>query len=707
MVRAQISHKLLALGLGSVISTAAVLVGVGAWQSGSFADRTDDQVQQLTTDDLNRTSDEVNRLVSSVGDEVQTGVSNSMNTANSLLKKAGGASLQDRTVKWATTNQVSQAKSTVTLPRMAVGGKWLGQNTSFGTSTTFVDDTADLTGRSVTVFQRMNDDGDLLRVATNVKGKTGNRVIGTYIPATGADGTPNAVAAAIKSGKSYRGVAQVVDTWFITAYDPIKDSSGTVIGALFVGVPQSTALANLTDAIAGSKIRENGSVAVYSTNSADKGRVIASSVDGAAGTTVLDATDAKGVKYVEQIVTEATKLTGDNTFRTTYQLPGATNGKAGNTITTASFYKPFSWAIAVNGYEADTTGASDAVRDGRRDMLVAFVIAALLMAVAGGLLAAGQARRISKRLGRLTDALARLAKRDLTVRSDESGTDEIGRAGTALNTAVSELREVMIEVTGASHEVSKSAGLVATTGGELTGSAATASDRAGAASRAAEDISHVVQTVAAGAEEMGASISEISSNAQDAARAGRDGVGLTATASGVIDELRVSTGKIADVVRLIASIAEQTNLLALNATIEAARAGDAGKGFAVVAGEVKDLAQETAKATEDVTARVSAIEGDTAKAVEAINAITNTIAQVNDYQTAIAAAVEEQAATTAEMSRNISEVAVGSQEIASGIGAVSGAVESTRGAVQVSHQAAEELDATARRLTVLVDRFTV
>jgi methyl-accepting chemotaxis protein len=216
-----------------------------------------------------------------------------------------------------------------------------------------------------------------------------------------------------------------------------------------------------------------------------------------------------------------------------------------------------------------------------------------------------------------------------------------------------------------------------------------------------------VQTVAAGAEEMGASISEISSNAQDAAQAGRDGVGLTATASSVIDELRVSTGKIADVVRLIASIAEQTNLLALNATIEAARAGDLGKGFAVVAGEVKDLAQETAKATEDVTARVSAIEGDTAKAVEAITAITATIAQVNDYQTAIAAAVEEQAATTAEMSRNITEVATGSQDIATGISAVSGAVDSTRSAVVISHQAADELNATARRLTGLVDRFTV
>jgi methyl-accepting chemotaxis protein len=287
------------------------------------------------------------------------------------------------------------------------------------------------------------------------------------------------------------------------------------------------------------------------------------------------------------------------------------------------------------------------------------------------------------------------------------GQDEIGRACAALNTAAVELREVMAEVTSASRAVTTAAAQVSETGSSLVASSETAAGQAGSASVAAVSISHVVQTVAAGADEMGASIGEISSNAQDAAQAGRDGVGLTSSAADVIDELRLSTTKIADVVRLIASIAEQTNLLALNATIEAARAGDAGKGFAVVAGEVKELAQETARATDDVTSRVAAIEGDTAKAVEAINAITATIGHVNDYQTAIAAAVEQQAATTAEMARNISEVANGSQEIAAGISAVSEAVDSTRSAVAISHRAADELNSTARRLTGLVDRFTV
>ncbi|MFI1988265.1 methyl-accepting chemotaxis protein [Actinoplanes sp. NPDC020271] len=704
-MRLRISHQLMILGLGSVLVTALVLVLVGAWQSGRFADSTENAVNQSNQTELDRAITDISTLVSSVGNEVQREVDSGMHSADGLLAQHGGMKLDSRTAAWNATNQVDQSKRKVTLPRVTVDGAWLGQNADFKKVTPFVDDTADLVGGAVTFFQRMNDAGDLLRVATTVKAATGARAIGTYIPATGADGKPNPVAAAISSGQGYRGVALVVGTPYISAYDPIKNSAGKVIGALYVGLPQSAALTNLTTAIAASKIRENGWVTVYSTSSTDRGRVVASSLKDATGD--LTATDANGTTYVQEIVTRAPQLADGGTWRTTYRLPGASGAAAGSTTTTVAYYKPYQWAIAVGGYDADAAEAIAVVQGGRKTMLTAFVIAAVLLALLGAAAAYFQASRIAGRLAGLTGALKRLAARDLTVTVTDRGRDEIGQASEALNTAAAELRAVMADVASASAQVAGTAERVAGAGAELSSAAETAATRAGQVTGSASTVSHVVQTVAAGAEQMGASITEISHNAQEAAQAGRDGVGLTSAAAGVVAELRESTTKITDVVRLIATIAEQTNLLALNATIEAARAGETGKGFAVVANEVKELAQETARATEDVTARVAAIESDTARAVSSIDAISARIAQVNDYQTAIAAAVEEQAATTAEMARNISEAAGGSREIADGISSVSGAVDGTRQSVAAAHQAADELNATAQRLTGLVGRFTV
>lgn len=224
-------------------------------------------------------------------------------------------------------------------------------------------------------------------------------------------------------------------------------------------------------------------------------------------------------------------------------------------------------------------------------------------------------------------------------------------------------------------------------------------------SAASEQVSQNTQTVATGIEEMSASIKEIAKNAADAARVAASAVKIAESTNSTITKLGESSLEIGNVIKVITSIAQQTNLLALNATIEAARAGEAGKGFAVVANEVKELAKETAKATEEIGQKIEAIQLDTKGAVEAIGQISEVINQINDISSTIASAVEEQTATTNEISRNVCEASKGTSEIAQNITSVAQAARNTTEGAENSQCAAQELARMAAELQQLVSDY--
>jgi methyl-accepting chemotaxis protein len=233
---------------------------------------------------------------------------------------------------------------------------------------------------------------------------------------------------------------------------------------------------------------------------------------------------------------------------------------------------------------------------------------------------------------------------------------------------------------------------------QMTGTAEETSAQSNVVAAASEQISKNVQTVATGTEEMSASIREISKNANEAAKIATTAVKVAETTNRTVTKLGESSVEIGNVIKTITSIAQQTNLLALNATIEAARAGEAGKGFAVVANEVKELAKATAKATEDISRKIEAIQGDTKGAVAAIGEITTVINSINDISNAIASAVEEQTATTNEMTRNVAEAARGTGEIAQNITGVATAARSTSEGAQNTKAASSELSRMAAEL---------
>jgi methyl-accepting chemotaxis protein len=727
-----IGKKLIIAGLAATVIPLVIITAVSLWQGNKAEEVAKAEVQQLASERQERVLAGIINMLTSQQETLEQKVRSDLKVARDVLQQTGNIRFSEETVPWQAVNQFSKEKVSLHLPKLMVGTTWLGQNADLSTLSPVVDKVRELVGSTCTIFQRMNESGDMLRVCTNVEKQDRTRAIGTYIPVLNPDAKPNPVLQKVLLGETFVGRAYVVNKWYIAAYEPILDAAGKVVGILYVGVPEESG-SSLREQIMKIKLGETGYA--YVLNS--KGDYIISKNGERDGENLWEAKDAEGRLVIQSIIKKGLALKSGEFAQEHYlwKAPGDAQPKL-KTVSIA-YYAPWDWIIGAGETDEEFLHGVEEIRASNlrgRMILVVILIVSMVGAVfLWMLLAAKITRPIQRAVEMLRDISE--GEGDLTRRLEVSGNDEVGQLARHFNQFAEKLQGIIGQIAGNAQTVASSATELSAISAQTAQSVQTMAAKTAMVAAAAEEssantisvaasmeqASTNLHSVASATEEMSATIGEIASSSEKARSISTHAAEQASSVSSLMQQLGQAAQEIGQVTETITDISSQTNLLALNATIEAARAGAAGKGFAVVANEIKELAKLTATATGDIKAKIGGVQNSTGSAIADIEKIAAIIKEVGHLVSGIATAIEEQAAVTRDVAGNIAQASAGvqdanervaqtasasrsmAQDIA-GVDLVSNEICSAGEQVQAS---AAELSSLAEQLKGLVGRFRV
>lgn len=755
-VNSSIKSKIIAVGLVAAVAPVLMMLVVTAVEKNRLSGAIGSELDQTLKTNLSDTALGVRRVCETQDATLKEALRGDLNVARDVVKRGGGVHLLPDTVSWAAKNQLTNSVTPATLQKVAVGGSWLGQTTSKDTRVPAVDDVAKLVGSVCTVFQRMNAQGDMLRVATNVLKKNNTRAIGTYIPAVNPDGAPNPVVSAVLSGSTYVGRAYVVDAWYLTAYEPIKDSSGKVIGMLFVGLKQD-GLSNVRNAVYATTVGKTGYTFVLQGSGEQKGTYVISKGGQRDGESIWNAKDTNG-KYVIQSMIGRAIGAGGKTIISRYPWQNKGEPRPRVKLAAVTYYAPWDWVVGVSAYEDEFQGARNNAASSINRLVVTALLAGIIASVLAALLAIRVGAGVAKPLAGAVTVLKDIAEGegDLTKRLQVTSKDEVGQLCGWFNGFMDNLHSIIAQVSRSANEVTDSSQSLTTITEEIRQSTQLVADMMDNVSAGSTDQSKTVQSSAIAIDQLSKAIAEVAQGAQSQATTVEITVGLVqqiataietlaglsrqATASSQqvsevaaeggshvsravdgMDKIKDATDRVADMVKrlgessqqigaiveIIDDIADQTNLLALNAAIEAARAGEHGKGFAVVADEVRKLAERSSASTAEIAELIHSIQQMTESAVLAMDQGSREVAvgselatQAGEALSAIQRAVDDIVGQIADMSSSAAQMHSSSAEVMKAIENVSAITEETTAA-------AEEMNASSTEVAGQIEQVAL
>ncbi len=433
-------HKVVAVAVVPTALLAAAFLVVFAVQRSRLASQVESGMARLAVEDLARAARDLRTLCDATHHELSQQVPRSLRVAHDQLDHLGPLSFSRETVTWRAVNQLDGAAGDVSLPKVLVGKAWVGQNADAGRPTVLVDRVRDLVGADATLFQRMNDRGDMLRVATTVRTPTGERAIGTYIPAVDPDGLPNRVIEKVLSGDTYQGRARVLDSWYIAAYEPLRDGAGRIAGMLFIGQRQDS-LEGIRAGVAASRIGDSGAIYVLGGKGNQRGRYLIAPQGHSDGEDAWGARDARGEPYVQRIVDAARAATPGETVQVSWSQRTAPGGARAR-LASVAYFAPWDWVIVAEMDRDETVRAFQVIQSALATAVLTVLALAALLLVA----TIWAARKASARLVAPIDAMAAAAERiaqgdvqqDVTYRSG----DEVGRLAEAFRGTIGYIHDV-------------------------------------------------------------------------------------------------------------------------------------------------------------------------------------------------------------------------------------------------------------------------